>query len=322
MELTVLGRQQGFRLGQQLRSRYGTLLSKASAWKTIRAATSDTSRSTTTSTVLLAGLKPPSANDTRSEIAWPVAVHTDRTLALDIHCTKYEHLKRTPNRVDDETRMLYQLLTKYTGGLIESSDALLDLYACLEIERQAGLRMPKWTRPTYSIMRRHVVSALRHSTKTTEMKRLRSGLLINVLTKYKNDSRVINLYCTDDTVLFHLMDSLGFELSEPPSFTSAFIVEYRERNGVIHTQMWYSQNHESEPTKLQLPGCDARCPWNKLKKQVEPLIPNDWTAECTIVKYERDIASELRCVFAFIIVIVLLLGYFISKYSKKAYEEI
>lgn len=327
LELTVLGRQQGFQLGKQLRSRYGTLLSKARAWETIEATSSYTSRTLTTSTALLAGLVS-TANGTRSDIAWqPITVHTStecsRALASNLHCPQYDYLKRRQNSDnDDDTRMLYRLLTKYTGEPIETSDALLNLYRCLEIERQAGLRIPKWTRPIYRTMMRHVVSTLRHSTETLKLKRLRSGPLINILTKYKNDSRDVHLYCTDDTVLGSLMDSFGFKIAEPPSFASAFVIEYREWSGVIHTQMWYSQGHESEPAKLQVPGCDIRCPWDKLKKQLKPLIPSDWTEECVIVKYERDVQSELRCVLAFVLVIVLLLGYFIKKYSRKAYLEL
>ncbi|CAH2051736.1 unnamed protein product, partial [Iphiclides podalirius] len=299
LELTVLGKKQGFRLGQALRSRYGTLLPKARAWKAVKAISSDTTRTLMTSAALLAGLIPPSADDIWSNIAWPPsAVHSspaeyDRILAPRIQCSLYEHvLKRTPSRDDDETRMLYRLLTKYTGELIASPMDLLYLYTCLEIEKQAGLRIPKWTRRIYGTMKRHVVSSLRHSTESLELKRLRSGPLISVLTGYKNDSYNIHLYCTHDTVVSALMDSLGFELSAPPGFTSAFIVEYRELAGEVFTQIWYRQGAESELSRLQLPGCDVRCPLNELRRVVQPLIPRDWTEECSVRKQERDQVHE------------------------------
>ncbi|CAG4968190.1 unnamed protein product [Parnassius apollo] len=328
-QLTILGRQQSYQFGQNLRTRYQSLLPKERAWKTVKASSSDTVRTLMSSSVVLAGLIPPNSEDIWSNITWqPAAIHTtpsdfDNVLVSHPHCPEYDYLlNQLPNVNDTETKLLYNLLTKYTGKQIASSKTLLNLYTCLEIEAQAGLRLPNWTQKIYKTMEKQAANALLRSTQTLELKRLRSGPLLKKLINFKkyNSTYNIHLYCTHDTVVGSLLGSLGFELTEPPNFTSAFMVEYREVDGEIHAQFWYSRGPDGELTRLRLPGCGIRCPFTELSKLVEPLIPRDWTEDCTMLEYKRYLVSQLRFVFAISVLIVLIGWCIISKNNKESYE--
>ncbi|XP_068623843.1 testicular acid phosphatase homolog [Battus philenor] len=327
-QLTILGRQQAYRLGQQLRNRYKSLLPRVRAWKAIKATSSDTSRTLMTTAAVLAGLIPPYTEDIWSNITWqPAAIHTsppeiDNILGPHPYCPRYDHLlNNLPNKSDNEKRLLYHLLSMYTGKHISSSNSLVNLYTCLDIESQAGFKLPSWTKPIYRKLTNYTIKALMRLTQTLELKRLRSGPLIKKITSYhKSKSYNIHLYCTHDSVLSGLIGSLGFDLIEPPSFTSALIVEYRIHAGEVTVQFFYRKGPVGELTRLKLPGCSDRCYLRQLKSIVHKLIPYNWSEDCAIT-YENNLESELQMVLAIITLIVLIGWCFIHKYTE-SYGEL
>lgn len=309
--LTILGRQQAYNLGQNLRSRYLYLLPEERAWKAIRSLSSCVSRSLMSSAVVLSGLIPPTDEDRWSSIDWqPAATFTSEILSSRPRCPKLEYLLKSYNHKPNElTRKLYDYISEHTGTRVTNPTILLNIYNCLEIQRQAGLALPIWTYSVFKNMKKEAAKSFRDTTE--DILRLLLGPLLKKVSSFNVTvaaSHPMSIYSTHENIIGGLLSALKFNISEPPNFTSAIVVEYREVRGKFHAQLWYRNSHNFELIRLPWPDCGIRCPLDKLEHILKPFIPDDWASEC--VMHQNEQWTLFHCVLIILFFFVVAGGLF------------
>ncbi|GBP17690.1 Testicular acid phosphatase homolog [Eumeta japonica] len=345
-QLTNIGRRQAFQLGRDIRARYGILVAKKRAWRSVRTVSSDYSRTLMSAQAVLAGLLPPEGSDRWSDLDWqPAPVRTkpqymDDTLSAIPFCPRYlALLKNQSNVVPQEARTMYDYVQKHSGKTITSPTSLANLYICLDIERQAGLRLPEWTRTVYpEPMKSEAARSFLRSVATREMARLRVGPLLKDILRFNKNStgEPLRLYSTHDTVLAAFLGALGISSNAPPNFASVISVEHwRTSDGETHVQLWWREGPSGELTQLEWPECGKNCPLHRLKRILGPLIPEDWQTECEIGDETSTSLNERRetihfttivFVMSFIMLVVVIPIYVLMKYRSRsrgsAYEYV
>lgn len=303
-QLTNLGRQQGYKLGQNLKIRYGTSLPKERAWTRVFTASSDVSRTLMTAQVVLAGLLPPQGVDKWSSIDWqPSPIHTkpkniDNILSSKAkYCPKYEQLLNNSTVTMSTYQLkLYQYISEKSGLPMNSEKDIERLYTCLHIESEAGLKLPDWTKPVFPDFMKNVsLRYLLRTSKTKESIRLSSGPLLEKLLSFNEFNNPLNLYSTHDTVLVSLLGALGIKNVQFPGFTSVIAIEYRDTLNGTHAQLWWREKPNDLLQRLEWPGCGIRCPIERLRQIYDPLIPDNWSEECSlkiVFKTTKEVTVE------------------------------
>lgn len=320
-QLTILGRKQAYNFGENLRNRYSFMLPDERAWKTVRATSSDSARTLMSSAVVLAGLIPPAETDRWSYIHWqPAPVYIDRALSTHYHCPRLSHLlKHQTYSPAPETKRLYDYVERHSGTTINTPSTLNNIYTCLEIQKQAYLVLPLWT---YSVMNAMKMEAAKsfHS-KNAEISRLRIGPILKKIVEYNHSDlkRPIKLYCTHDSIIGGLLGALNFNLTEPPNFMSAVIVEIREIKGRLHAQLWYRFGPYDDLIRLPWPSCGVRCPLHKLKEILKALIPDHRAKECELNAALKNKTSITIFIATVILIALAALGV-VSGYCSFIFE--
>ncbi|XP_049878945.1 testicular acid phosphatase homolog [Pectinophora gossypiella] len=291
-ELTQHGRRQGFHFGENLRSRYLNLLPKERTYKYVKATSAKTTRYQMTSSVILAGLLSPKGDDIWSTVPWqPAVVNTDDILAKP-KCDRLEQLqKELKYEIDSE--QLYYYVSVNAKTSVKDPKEMLEIFTCLETQKQAGLALPAWTRGFFYQMKREAAKTFRYD---NEVSRLEVGRILDTITKFNfsdKDNR-INLYCTDSVTVGALMAALKLNQTESPNFLSAFVVEIRELEGWLHAQLWYRSGPNDELARMDWPDCGARCPLVKLRALLDPLIPKNWQKECALDQHKNNSANIMH----------------------------
>lgn len=143
-----------FKFGQYLRVRYGALLGENYSPKKVYVQSSDMDRTLMSAQACLAGLFPPSDDETwNSKLLWqPIPVHTmprksDYLIAIETNCPKYKVLRekytkesKEYQRIFTEYADLIQYWTKMSGANLKTTWDIYELYNALAIEKEQNKR--------------------------------------------------------------------------------------------------------------------------------------------------------------------------------------
>lgn len=126
---------------------------------------------------------------------------------------------------------------------------------------------------------------------TLELKRLRTGPLLDSINSHFHE-RMSNassktklyIYSAHDTTIVNLLNSLDIFDLQIPRYSSIVMMELHKTLDTNNYFISFSFRNDTqrEPYKLKLPICELDCPYEEFTKFVEPMIPQDWDAECQL----------------------------------------
>ncbi|KAH0627268.1 hypothetical protein JD844_002785 [Phrynosoma platyrhinos] len=156
--------------------------------------------------------------------------------------------------------------------------------------------LPKWAtkdvRAKLSELTVISLSALFGIYKREEKARLQGGLLVKAIlenisnaAKYP-DKRKMLVYSAHDTTLGALQMALNvYNEKLLPYAACQFFELYKESNGQTHSieytiEMHFQNDTSKDPYLLTLPGCSSACPLSQFTELVSPILVEDWESEC------------------------------------------
>ncbi|KAK4877858.1 hypothetical protein RN001_010364 [Aquatica leii] len=298
-QLTNIGKMQQYHLGQYLRNRYDNFLSKEYNHTEIYVRSTDTDRTLMSAESNLAGLYPPTADQTWNiHLSWqPIPIHTepgeeDYLLAMKKPCEKYQQLYETLMNDDEFVEIrrknsnLYKNLSKNSGQKIDNLVMLQNLYNVLYIEDLYNFTLPEWTKAVYpEPLKQWSDFSFKTATYTTDLARLKTGPLLNEIAAHFTNatmqhSKRFHMYSAHDTTIADILNTLGlFELHCPP-YTATIFFELWVQNNSYYVNIFYKNS--SEPQHMKLKGCEFNCPWDQFLEIIRPVRMNydEWEFAC------------------------------------------
>lgn len=304
-QLTKIGKQQHYELGQYLRQRYNHLLNTTAYSKElIYVQSTDVDRTLMSALSNLAGLFPPDSNQLwNTDIPWqPIPVHTtpetqDYVLAAKKSCPNYDYaLKKYKNspeykELNKKFKPLYEYLTQHSGKKIDTFTGVNNLYNTLWIENLKNFTLPEWTKKVFPGGDMAWVSARSFATNTNtpELARLKTGFLLKeILQRFRNKTlhqlqpdRAMWVYSAHDTTVANLLNTLGlFELHGPP-YRACIMLELHKHAHDYSVQVFY-KNTTGDPLPMNIPRCGTSCPLDKMYELYAEVLPGDFDHECRL----------------------------------------
>ncbi|XP_036188507.1 prostatic acid phosphatase isoform X6 [Myotis myotis] len=111
-----------------------------------------------------------------------------------------------------------------------------------------------------------------------------------------------------DTTVSGLQMALDVFNGILPPYASCHLMELYLEKGEYFVEMYYRNETHHEPYPLTLPGCTPSCPLTKFAELVAPVIPEDWSTECRITSKHQVLRLILAIAFCLVsgILVVLL----------------
>uniref|UniRef100_A0A672TQD7 acid phosphatase n=1 Tax=Strigops habroptila TaxID=2489341 RepID=A0A672TQD7_STRHB len=309
-QLTKLGIQQQYELGQYMRRRYSYFLSVVYKQCEIYVQSTDCDHTLTSAQASLAGLYPPTQDQIWNPgILWqPIPVHTvplshDRLLYLPFsHCPKYNELLRETFATRDFQRQLKQ----YRVSIFNFGNLIQTYHFCQH--HLTGRKSPCFLSSLQDINNYTLPVWATHGVRTKLIKlselllqaefgfhkqiqksRLQGGILLKTILKHISDARKPShqqkmvMYSAHAVTIAALQMALNvFNGKLPPYSACHFFELYQEKNGQYTIEMYYRNNSLRDPHPLTLPGCKFRCPLERFIQLVSPVLVHYWTRECRI----------------------------------------
>ncbi|XP_031639554.1 prostatic acid phosphatase-like [Contarinia nasturtii] len=307
-ELTREGKRQTFELGQYLRRRYGKIIGDQYSPNKVYVRSTDVDRTLMSAQANLAGLFPPTANETWNEyIPWqPIPVHTmpillDHVLSHDSKCPKYDEALQ---KFLKESTEIQQIYTKYadkfeywsrmTGENITTIFDAYELYGIFYIETMQNKTLPDWAKKEYNdpngLLYNIGKLKLMISTYTKELARLRIGFLIKEMFEHftqkinntMKPDRSLWIYSAHDLTIVNVLNALGvFDPVHIPPYASSLHLElYRNSANEHYIQIFYRKDNDEVISAMNLPKCGKKCSLEQLYKLYSEIIPGDYDSEC------------------------------------------
>ncbi|KAK2517141.1 hypothetical protein Q9233_013342 [Columba guinea] len=268
-QLTKLGTQQQYELGQYMRRRYSYFLSVAykqceastRSWrKDIYIRSTDYDHTLMSAQASLAGLYPPTQGQIwNPRILWqPVPVHTvplphDNLLYLPFsHCPKYNELLKETFATRDFQRQLkkyrpfLKFLATHTGYALKklNTERILKLSDTLQYEDINNYSLPVWA--THGVRTKLIklsellLQAEFGFHKQIQKSRLQGGILLKTILKHISDARKPShqqkmvMYSAHAATIVALQMALNvFNGKLPPYSACHFFELYQEKNGQV-----------------------------------------------------------------------------------------
>uniref|UniRef100_A0A8C6AUP0 acid phosphatase n=1 Tax=Monodon monoceros TaxID=40151 RepID=A0A8C6AUP0_MONMO len=276
-QLTQLGMEQHYELGQYIRKRYEKFLNKSYKHEQVFVRSTDIDRALMSAMTNLAALFPPEGISVwNPSLPWqPIPVHTVPV---------------------SEDRDFIEILPKFTGYHDQDLFGIWSkVYDPLFCEGVHNFTLPSWaTEDTMTKLEISELSLLSlygiHRQK--EKSRLQGGVLVKeILYHMKSATQPLNhrkliIYSAHDTTVSALQMALDVYNGILPPHASCHLTELYFEKGEYFIEMYYRNETQHEPHPLTLPGCTPSCPLTKFAELVAPVIPQDWSTECAMSNHE------------------------------------
>lgn len=314
-QLSQVGMQQHYDLGQFLRRRYTGFLSESYDRHEVSVRSTDYDRTLMSAEANLAGLYPPNGSQVfNPSLKWqPIPVHTvpmseERLLSFPLMaCPRYQQLmnetKQTPEflNITASYKDVMELVRNKTGLKEVTIESVWSVYDTLFCESQHNMTAPDWATPEVMTKLKYLKDfscrMMFGVYKQTEKSRLQGGVLLGEIVK--NLTRMASenprprlklmMLSAHDTTVAALQSSLNVFNGIQPPYASCHIIElYEDDNGSFSVSMFYRNNTEPLPVQLQLPGCAPDCPLEDFRKLTKPFISEDRDKECQLPSAEMN----------------------------------
>lgn len=335
-QLSQIGMQQHFELGQFLRKRYSGFLTETYDRHQILVRSTDYDRTLMSAEANLAGLYPPTGSQVfNPDLKWqPIPVHTvaqanERLLLFPIlGCPRYLQLIKETKlteeyiNITNEYQDFIEMVGKETGLEKASVESMWSVYDTLFCESCHNLSAPAWV--TADVMEKLKTlkdfgcEAMFGIYKPQEKSRLQGGLLLgeivknlSMMAKPDPDRRLkVMMLSAHDTTVMALQSSLSVFNGLQPPYASCHILELYTDHGSASVSMFYRNDSSVPPYPLALPGCAEDCPLDDFVRITQPFIPDDWQKECQAASKlggHNDVIVGLAVSGVLLLILVLLL---------------
>ncbi|XP_004762560.1 prostatic acid phosphatase isoform X1 [Mustela putorius furo] len=339
-QLTQLGMEQHYELGQYIRKRYRKFLNESYKPEQVYIQSTDIDRTLMSAMVNLAGLFPPEGVSIwNPSLPWqPIPVHTvslseDRLLYLPFQdCPRFKELKEETLKSTEFQKRLHpyknfiETLPTFTGYHTEDLFGMwTKVYDPLFCESIHNFTLPSWaTEDTmFKLKKLSELSILSiygiHKQK--EKSRLQGGVLVSEILTNMNSAtqpsnhRKLVMYSAHDTTVSGLQMALDVYNGILPPYASCHIMELYLEKGEYFVEMYYRNETQHEPYPLTLPGCIPSCPLTEFTKLVAPVIPQDWSTECMTTSKDQVLRVVLAVAFCLVSGVLVVLLFTLLRYG-------
>ncbi|XP_031634018.1 prostatic acid phosphatase-like [Contarinia nasturtii] len=307
-QLTNVGKEQHYQLGQFFRKRYRKLLENGNYLRDfIYVQSTDVDRTLMSAESNLAGLFPPEGNQIwDNQIKWqPVPIHTipeqlDGVLASKRPCARYTMAAKKYQKSQEfqdllnKYKSLFQYLEQNSGTSIKTLDDAQYLYNTLWIENLKNYTLPEWTKKIFPGGDLQWVAdrSFQVQTNTPELARLKSGFLLReMLDRFDqkiasklNPDRGVWVYSAHDTTVANILNSLQlFEPPRSPPYTATVLFELYKKGDSYYIEIFYKNSTNENLSPLNMPTCGVRCSIRDFRRIYETVIPTEsFEKECEV----------------------------------------
>ncbi|KAM4688400.1 prostatic acid phosphatase [Discoglossus pictus] len=337
-QLSKIGKQQQYELGQYLKKRYNGFLSPSYNRHEVHVLSTDMDRTLMSAQANLAGLFPPTGDQIwNPNITWqPIPVHTvpqlqDKLLLMPFRgCRYYDDLLKETytsehyHRLVDPYSEFLQMIAEKTG-LPSTHHVAWRTYDTLFCERIHNFTLPDWadekTMAKLSDLSDISLSVLYGVYKHHEKSRLQGGVLLNGILKNitnvtttPSNQRKLVMYSAHDTTLAALQMALNVSNGKLPPYASCHFFEiYQHEDGKHSIEMYYRNDSKLDPHPITLPGCSFSCPLQKFIELTSSVIVEDWEKECENVKKPSGAMVGMAITVTLLILSVIVLGFIVCR---------
>jgi len=311
-QLTKLGMEQQYNLGQFFRQQYDGFLSENYNLSEVYIRSSDVDRTLMSAACNLAGLYPPEAAQLwNPRLLWqPIPVHTiakDDDYLLGSHaCSKLDKLvKKTYNsseveRINDRYRDLFEVMTEKAQKNITTIIDAFKVYDTFVIQKIHNLTVPSWGEQVISRLEKIRFMKVVWKLYTREMIRLKTGELLkemfaNMKSKMAGtENRKMFIFSGHDTNVAGMLRALNVFNNATPPYSSAVVFELHQMFASDYrVQISFRNQSNSPPFVLTVPGCSDLCPFHQLTKLMSDVIAGDIQQECELTAAELHDETSL-----------------------------
>ncbi|KAM5292812.1 prostatic acid phosphatase [Ctenodactylus gundi] len=332
-QLTQVGMEQHYELGEYLRKRYGKFLNESYKHEEVYVRSTDVDRTLMSAMTNLAALFPPEGTSVwNPSLLWqPIPVHTvsvseDRLLYLPFkNCPRFQELERETLKSEEFQKRIrpYKSFIETLPTLSGFQDQDLfgiwsRVYDPLYCEGVHNFTLPSWVTKDIMTNLRELselsLLSLYGIYKQKEKSRLQGGILVSEILSHMKSAtqpqnhRKLVMYSAHDTTVSGLQMALNVYNGILPPYASCHLMELHLENGEPFVEMYYRNETHHEPYPLTLPGCTHSCPLEKFAELVAPVIPQDWSTECMTTSNHqvlRVVLAVAFCVVSGVLVVLL-----------------
>ncbi len=344
-QLSVVGMQQQYFLGELLRQRYVTdnpgFLQGNYTRTQVYIRSTDYDRTLMSAEVLLAALFPPEGKWKFLEsLNWqPVPVHTrprseDNLLrGHTADCPTYAELCKGDYQMEEsvalerEYQNLFWKLENFTGMEQVNLSNFGVLMDTLFVEYASGYGIPEWLQPgeieslinlsAYTLSYIFNTPEKLQLTAGTWVGKIRNDILGKAAGEPTLNQSKLFLYSAHDTTVATMMSAFGVWDGTIPNYASAFLIELFSDEDGYFVQMFYRNDTFSSdilPIPVQRCGGNTRCSLEEFQALTEPvLLTDDWKRVCGLVSGRGGggvatttiVLSVLLAVFALLTIALL-----------------
>lgn len=344
-QLTQIGMQQHFKLGEFLRTRYTGFLSEPYTRYEIAVRSTDYDRTLMSAESNLAGLYPPNGTQVfHPGLIWqPIPIHTvpqdqERLLSFPLsNCASYERLMNETEKTEVFNNMtktyadFLEMVRNKTGVTSTSIESIWSIHDTLFCEKQHGLPPPDWVTPevmsTLQFLKNFGFQIMFGVYKREEKSRLQGGLLLDQIIKNFTAAASLQasgqlkmiMYSAHDTTIVALQEALHVYNGLQPPYASCHIMELHQDNESFSVEIYYRNDSSvADPYPLTIPGCAQRCPLEDFIRLTRSVIPTDWDKECTMntTSTDTDVIIGLAVCGCVLLLLVMLLFIVLCRQSE------
>jgi len=306
-QLTNLGKQQQFALGQWLRARYSKFLSTTFNVSDVYIKSSDVDRTLMSAEANLAGLFAPVGSQVwNKNLLWqPIPVHTVNVTydylisgGVPANCPAYynaynAYLQSNQIRQFDKSiQSVYNYLTTSLGTPINNWLTVLLIRDTLLCESIHNLTLPAWSKSIFPNKDEFYEAALKYyyaSSATPFLAKFAGGFLLkDILDRATakvqgtlSPNYKYYAYSTHDSTISNFLNTLGVFDFTFVNYASLVILELRYYQSEYYVTLYYRNNNQQTVEPIFIPQCGTACPLWKMQQLYAAVLPkNSFDVEC------------------------------------------